>query len=66
MTVTRKEAVFTVLVTFEGDYIGADEVVDVTSGWIHAGLEDRDDLRGVVVVGHVLSESPLDEDGEHA
>lgn len=59
---TRKEVVLTVLATFEGSYYGADELVDVATGWIHAGMEDRDDLRGVTVVGHVLSETDMAEE----
>lgn len=59
MSETRKEVELVVRLTFEGDYYDAAELVDVSSGWIHAGLEDRDNLTGQTITGRVLSETPL-------
>jgi len=48
MTDKRTTKIVSVLVelTFHGDYLDRDEVVGYAEGWIDAGLEDRDDLRG--------------------
>lgn len=43
---TTKYVTMTVEVIFHGDYYGAGEVVGQAQGWIEAGLEDRDNLRG--------------------
>jgi hypothetical protein len=56
---TRKLVRLTVDLTFEGDYYDAGELVGVASDWVHAGLEDRDDLRGATVSGEVLAETEI-------
>ena len=50
-TVSRKRATLTVEVTFDGTYYDLSEIVSVAEDWIHAGLEDRDDVRGVTITG---------------
>lgn len=60
MSETRKEVELLVRLTFEGDYYDAAELVDVSSDWIHAGLEDRDNLTGQSITGRVLSETPME------
>ncbi|MGW0064791.1 hypothetical protein ACWDTT_33310 [Streptosporangium sandarakinum] len=39
---------------FEGTYFHPGELVDVATGWIHAGLDDRDNLLGVEISGQLL------------
>ncbi|MFI6512881.1 hypothetical protein ACIBCT_35215 [Streptosporangium sp. NPDC050855] len=46
---------------FEGDYFDPDELVDVASGWIYAGLEDRDNLVGTKITGELLPTSDTEE-----
>lgn len=42
---TTKYVTGTFHVKFHGDYIDASDVGRYLSGWLDAGLEDRDDLR---------------------
>lgn len=42
---TTKYVTGTFTATFHGDYIDADDVETYLTGWLDAGLEDRDDLR---------------------
>jgi hypothetical protein len=44
----RTTKIVSVLVelTFYGDYLDKDEIPSYAEGWIEAGLNDRDDLRG--------------------
>jgi hypothetical protein len=46
MPKTRKTLVMTLVVTFEGDYIPADQAEEYLTGWVVGGLDDRDDLQG--------------------
>ena len=48
---SRKRATLTVQITFDGTYYDLSEIVSVSEDWIHAGLEDRDDVRGVSIDG---------------
>lgn len=56
---SRKTVKLTVDVVFEGEYYGADEVVDVSSMWIEGAFEDRDDVKSfsLKVTGTVTEES---------
>jgi hypothetical protein len=46
---------------FEGTYLHRDELVEVASGWIYGGLEDRDDLVGVKISGELVPTSDTQE-----
>lgn len=52
----RHTVLLAVVVTFEGDYYGAGELVDVCDGWIGSAFNDRDDLRGYTLTGVVRRE----------
>lgn len=43
---TTKRVTGTFELTFHGDYIDAGDIPGHFEGWVDAGLEDRDDLRG--------------------
>jgi hypothetical protein len=63
---TRKTVTLMVTATFEGTYYEAQECSGVLSTWITDACEDRDDLRGVAVVGHHTVEEPVDDAEELA
>lgn len=42
--ITRKTLILEVHLTFEGDYIPAEDCAGYAEQWIDAGLNDRDDL----------------------
>jgi hypothetical protein len=63
---TRKTVTLMVTATFEGTYYEAQECSGVLSTWITDACEDRDDLRGVAVVGHHTVEEPVDDREELA
>jgi len=46
---TTHRVALTVTVEFKGDYYSPDEMADVATGWIDAGLEDRDDVVGWII-----------------
>lgn len=42
--ITRKSVTLTIDLTFVGEYISAEDVVQYAENWIDSGLYDRDDL----------------------
>jgi hypothetical protein len=61
---TRKTVVMTVVATFEGDYIPANQAEQYLEHWIDSGLEDRDDLRGweLKLISLVETDIPKESD----
>jgi hypothetical protein len=56
----RHEVTLTLVVTFDGDYYGSDELVTVCKDWIESAFYDRDDLRGCrLVTGTVAEVAPV-------
>jgi len=60
---TTKYVTITVSATFHGDYYDADECEGQLQGWIGAGLEDRDNLRGYDFGIGTVREVPGDPEG---
>lgn len=56
---SRKTVKLTVDVVFDGEYYGAEEVVEVSGVWIEQAFEDRDDVKpfSLKVTGTVTEES---------
>jgi|GEM_PF-5653466 len=60
---TTKYVDVTVQLIFMGSYYDADECGSVATGWIDAGLEDRDNLRGWTTRVTSTREVPGDPEG---
>lgn len=60
---TTKYVTATVSLTFHGDYLDAGDVRGYAEGWIDAGLEDRDDLRGWRITWGEVTEVSGDPEG---
>lgn len=59
----RHEVTLTLVVTFDGDYYGPDELVGMCDHWIDSAFYDRDDLRGYrLVTGTVAEVAPVPDD----
>ncbi|MDT0442339.1 hypothetical protein [Streptomyces johnsoniae] len=59
---TRKTVTFTIVATFEGDYIPANQAFDYLEEWIDGGLADRDDLKGWETTSAIVTEEPVREE----
>ena len=57
----RHTVVLAVVVTFEGDYYGTDELVGVCDHWIGSAFDDRDDLRGYTLTGVAMRDPDAHE-----
>jgi hypothetical protein len=58
---TRKRVQVELDLTFEGDYIPVNQIMQYLQGWLDSGLCDRDDLKAWSVSLITLYETPLDE-----
>jgi hypothetical protein len=58
---TRKTAVFTLTLTFEGDYVPAGDIPQYVDQWVRGSLNDREDLREVNLHHITTVEVPVDD-----
>lgn len=62
MSDERTTKIVTALVElrFHGDYIDKDSITGYVDGWISSGLEDRDDLKGWMIIFSPVREVGVD------
>jgi hypothetical protein len=58
----RHTVILAVVVDFEGDYYGTDELVGMCDQWIGSAFDDRDNLRGYKLTGVARREPDTHED----